>query len=145
MGSPQVRCVDRSQPDFGFGEIGTYLTYVLTHHADAHMVATRKSWSRGPLPGLFNLMQTDDGFCCGFDSAAVMRYHSTDEYVGTELGHPDTQQQRNCHYSEDEYFLTHPYPPAHHTFWREHNVRFSLQLRANHAEQHASVLVPVEV
>jgi len=156
-----IRCINPQQPNLGFSEISTYISYVMQRHPEAVHVQPTQTWARNPdsadewrtIQKEPSSSQTPAGpsessatkYCCNTDPLLATRVRAGFEYFGTELGHADTSFLTSlgvtsskaggdmCGYTSDKFFLSSPYPPASHSFWTSRGVKFYKQAPRTHS------------
>jgi hypothetical protein len=114
-----IGCLNQERPDYGFGESGSYISWVLAHHSKAHLVSRAKSWARNLKKSQVNRSTS----CC---PQPFLEGHGDLEFLGVELGH-SASDNGGCkvEYSAGYVDAEAPYPPAHHPFWLAQGVNVS--------------------
>eukprot|EP00929_Paragymnodinium_shiwhaense_P048412 TRINITY_DN24480_c0_g1_i1.p1 TRINITY_DN24480_c0_g1~~TRINITY_DN24480_c0_g1_i1.p1 ORF type:complete len:409 (+),score=49.87 TRINITY_DN24480_c0_g1_i1:60-1286(+) len=112
-----IQCLNPKSPWVGFGESCSYLTLALERHREAFDVQPTRTWTRN----IEYLRPRSDGYCCPTDEVLAEYTRRGYEYVGFELGH---QYNKHCGYSNNDYFMKHPYPPANNSFWLSKNIHW---------------------
>jgi len=134
-----IRCLNPNRPDYGFGESGSYLSWALAHHPEAHLVMARKDCARNLSVTAAQAMNASSGgFCCPLirEASPTMSAADTDiEFMGVELGHKNLgvgfKSKLPCRsfrpsltsttaYSEDGLLdkAQRMFPPPNHEFWK---------------------------
>jgi len=111
-----VQCLNPERPHMGFGESCSYISHVIGHHRDAVDIQTVTTWIRN----MWKMHEASlDGYCCPTQQMMDIYARTTYEFVGFELGHEENKQ---CGYRHDPYYLENPYPPTDDVFWEAHGI-----------------------
>ena len=69
-----VECIDQTNPNLGFGEITTYLSYDVRHHPSQYTFVPLVTWTRHPIT-IVDLGVMENGFCCPTEQMLQLHEH----------------------------------------------------------------------